>query len=96
MGLKPEHGRRFIALLRDYMLLQAEIRALSSVLRLVEHEKLVPQGWTKERLEVLRQQPEYRNISEQYEPLFLQAEESADLSEAANLLDKLPSARIQN
>jgi hypothetical protein len=92
-GIKPNRGRNLIALIREYSRLEAEAKSLASILRYVEAEGHLPtEGWLAS-LEEMRKTPEYRSISEQYEPLLLRAEQAADLAEVESLLEKMPAAR---
>ena len=94
--MNPEQSRKFIELLREHMVLQAEVRSLASILTYVETQGHLPiEGWLA-TLKEMRQTPEYRKISEQYEPLFARVEQAADVTEALQLIETMPSAQILN
>jgi hypothetical protein len=95
MGLNPEQSRKFVELVRDYLLLQAEVRSLASILLAAEKANIAPVGWLED-LKVLRQTPEYRSIAEQSEPLFARILAAADEKEVDQLLQSTPKARIPN
>jgi hypothetical protein len=78
----PIRGLNLIELIRDYCRLEAEVKALASILECVESRGGLPKGGWRATLEKMRRTPEYRSVSEQYEPLLLRAERSADLAEA--------------
>ncbi len=92
----PDKLRKLLELLRDYCRLAAEVRSLGSILRYVDTQGcLPPEGWVTS-LEAMRLTPEYRSISEQYEPLFLRAEQSLDVTEVEHLLATMPLARTKH
>ena len=94
--MTPNRGRNLIALIREYARLEAEVKSLASVLNYVETEGHLPiEGWLA-TLKDMRETPQYRTISERYEPLLLHAEQTVDLAEVESLLEKLPTARILN
>lgn len=95
MGLNPEQSRKLIELLRDYVRLQAEIRALASILETAVVINEVPVGWL-DLLKKARQEEAYRSIAEQYKPLFARVDAAADATEVEQLLRTIPSARILN
>jgi hypothetical protein len=78
----PIRGLNLIGLIRDYCRLEAEVQALASILKYVESQGHLPEGGWLATLEEMRTTPEYRSVSEQYEPLLRRAERSADLAEA--------------
>lgn len=95
-NMNPEQSRKFIELLREHMMLRAEVRSLASILTYVETQGHLPiEDWLA-TLKEMRQTPEYRNISEQYESLFARVEQAADVNEAVRLLETMPSAQIPN
>ncbi len=92
----PEKLRKLLQLLRAYTQLQAEYSSLASILTYVETQGHLPtEGWLA-TLKEMRLTPEYRRISEQYESLFLRAEQSLDVNEAEQLIATMPSAQILN
>ena len=95
-NMNPEQSRKFIELLRENMMLRAEVWSLASILTYVETQGHLPiEGWLA-TLKEMRRTPEYRNISEQYESLFARVEQAADVNEAVRLLETMPSAQIPN
>jgi hypothetical protein len=92
----PKLGRTLVALMREHLRLQADLRSLAAILAYAETENHLPsEGWLA-TLKVMRQTPEYRTISEQYEPLFLSAEQAADLAECQQLLATMPKSQFPN
>jgi hypothetical protein len=92
----PKFNRTLVAMMREHLRLQADVRSLASILIYAETENHLPtEGWLA-TLKGLRQTPEYRSISEQYEPLFLSAEQAADLAECQQLLATMPKSEFPN
>jgi len=82
-------------LLRKFQLLRADRRALITILKEAVRDKRSPQDWEKE-LQRLRESPEYHAFLAEFEPIFVQLEQGADLAELEPLLRKLSETKLPN
>jgi hypothetical protein len=95
MGLNPQQSRAVVDLMRNYDLLQAEVRILVTILHKCESDCFAPVGW-KDTLTVLRKSPGYLDIAQRHAALFARIEDAADRTEAEILLATIPAAQIEN
>lgn len=94
--MNPEFPRKLVELMRDYQRLQADNRALASILEYVRSEGHLPaEGWLA-ALKELRQKSAYRTISEQYELLFRAVEDAADVEECERLLQTMSREHLRH
>jgi hypothetical protein len=94
-SIPSEFPRKLATLIREYTTQLADVHTLRAMLTVAEQGLASVDQW-EDALEQARQTPEYRNISEQYEPLLLRLEHMADIREVENLLATMPQARKSN
>jgi len=80
---------------KDYLVLQAEVDALISILQSAKTDASVVQNWEK-HLENIRKSDSYKRTVHQLDHIMALAEDAADETQATELLHKIPSARIPN
>ena len=95
MPMNPEFPRKLVALMREHLRLQADLRTLASILTVAEMQERPPYEWL-EALKLMREQPEYQNIAQEHEQLFRSVENAADVEECQRLLETMPSTQFPN
>jgi hypothetical protein len=93
MNAKQTHT--LIKLVREHFKLQADVQTLAAMLETSVNLGRPPVGWLK-ALKLARQEPNYRNISEQFETQLVELERSLDESELARLVDSIPQTDFPN
>ena len=88
-----QQSHKLVELLRENMRLRAEIEALVNILDVTEMTGQLPADWRSD-LKERRQTGPYRNISEQYEPLLKEIEESGDEVNWDKILLSIPAAQL--
>jgi len=93
--MESKQAHKLVQLAREHFRLLAEIKSLAAILETAERLNQAPIKWL-DALKLLRTQPEYRNISEQFEPQLAEVERSAEAIELGRLLDSIPPAQFLN
>jgi len=87
MQLQKTSG--LVDLLKENMVLRAEVEALMEILRVAEMTEQVPMDW-RALLKETRQTKRYRDAAQQYDSVFRQVENSASKMEIDELLQIIP------
>ena len=87
MQLQKTSG--LVDLLKENMVLRAEVEALMEILRVAEMTEQVPMDW-RALLKETRQTKRYRDAAQQYDSVFRQVENSANKMEIDELLQIIP------
>jgi len=93
--MNPRHTREFVKLIREQFRLQADVRLLAAILQTCAALNQPPLDW-QEKLRLGRLTPEYRSVSQQYEPQLVELERSLDATELDRLLDSIPPTEFLN
>lgn len=93
--MEPNEKRALAQLMRRFVRLLADRRALMTLLKETESEGIISDAW-RDRFEQLQQTPEYSAILEAYEPMILRLEEGADLDEVMPLFQKISEGKLPN
>jgi len=93
--MNPKRAHEFVKLIREHFRLQADVRALAAILEMAEKHNRPPYGWL-DALKVMRTEPAYRNISEQFAPRLAELEQSLEANELVRLLESIPPAHFLN
>jgi hypothetical protein len=93
--MEAKQTREFVKLIREHFRLQAEVRTLAALLETAVQLNQPPFGWL-DALKLARKQPDYRSISEQFEPQLAEVERSLEESELGRVLEKIPPIQFLN
>lgn len=93
--MTPEEQRMLAQVLRRLAAYMAERRILITILKGAVRDNRSPQDWEKE-LHRLRETPEYYAFLEQFEPIFSQLDQAADLEELMPLIQKIIEGKPPN
>jgi len=91
MQLQKASG--LVDLLKENMVLRAEVEALIEILRVAEMTEQVPTDW-RALLKEARQTKAYRDVTEQYDQLFGLVENAASRMEIDELLQGIPLTEL--
>lgn len=92
---KGDFGRKLAEVMREHARLEADIRALASILTIAEEQEQVPHEWLT-ALKALRLESEYQKISGQYDSLISEVERASEAMDIENLLLTMPPAQYLN
>jgi hypothetical protein len=93
--MTPQEQRMLAEVLRRLAAYMAERRILITILKEAVRDNRSPQDWEKE-LHRLRETPEYHAFLEQFEPIFSQLDQAADLEELMPLIQKIIEGKAPN
>jgi hypothetical protein len=93
--MTADEKRTIAAMMRRFLMLMADRRALISILDTAVEMHSIPNGW-KDDLERLRQTPEYRKILAEYEPTILQLEQAPEFDDLIPILEKMNKGKLPN
>ena len=82
-----------VELLKENMLLRAEVASLTEILTIAETTGQLSADW-RVLLKEARQTQAYRDVAEQYDTLFKQIEDVADTTGIDDLLQAVPFAEL--
>jgi hypothetical protein len=95
-NISPEQGRKLVELLKDRNLLRAESELFLRILKQAAKDGFLPQGWLTAQVEAGRMTQTYISTVQGPNGMFAKLETITDIAEVENILDKTPSAKIEN
>jgi len=94
--LPPQFGREFIKTLREHFRLQAEVKALASIIETFVYQNTPPPKNWIELLKMARKTEAYQKISEQYAQDLSRLEGVLEANELARFLETIPPTQLLN